>query len=446
MRNKNSDYDETKFFDFEKFDDDDPYERGFADKLYDDYEADEPEEDDFYQFPEEPEPRQNTYPIRQPRKANPHQQVYTPKKRNQFQQEYIPYAQDRYDARYDYEYGDEYAEPDDPRERACPPRRPRAVPRSARQNYEPERPKKPKKKHHFFGFLLKLLLALVVLLLLVILVLHLMAKQPTGNENLGAHLEESCTILLAGTDESGDRTDTIMLLNVNKATGKVSLMSIPRDTKVNSTYTPHKINISYGVNGKGEEGMDSLMDYVSDCIGFRPDGYILLELDVFVDLVNLLGGVDFNVPMDMFYEDPSQDLFIDLKEGLQSLNGEEAMELVRYRYGYSDADIGRVSVQRDFMSSAMDQWISWKNIWKAPAAFAMLRAKSTTDLSVGNFVWIAEALLSCGTDDMYMTTVPFYFSGEYLIIDAGENYLNTINTYFNPYSENVSWDDLYIAY
>ena len=122
------------------------------------------------------------------------------------------------------------------------------------------------------------------------------------------------------------------------------------------------------------------------------------------------------------------------------------MGLVRYRYGYSDADIGRVSVQRDFMLSAIDQWVSWKNIWKAPAAFAMLKSKSTTDLSVGNFVWIAEAILSCGTDDMYMTTVPFYFSGEYLIIDAGENYLNTINTYFNPYSENVSWDDLYIAY
>lgn len=444
MRNKNSDFDETKFFDFDKYEEEDPYERGFADKLYDDYAADEPDEDDSYPYPAAPAQQQNEYPnVRRQRKINPYQQVYTPQKKNKFQQEYIPYAQSQFDDRNDYEFDDEYDQPEYDRDRADTPRRLKAEPRSARQNCEPQ---KPKKKHRILGFFLKLILTLIILLLLSILILHLIAKPPKGNENLGAHLDESCTILLAGTDESGDRTDTIMLMNVNRSSGKISLMSIPRDTKVNSTYTPHKINIAYGVNGKGDDGMDSLMDYVSDCVGFRPDGYILLELDVFVDLVNLLGGVDFNVPMDMFYEDASQDLFIDLKEGLQSLNGEEAMGLVRYRYGYSDADIGRVSVQRDFMLSAIDQWVSWKNIWKAPAAFALLKSKSTTDLSVGNFVWIAEALLSCGTDDMYMTTVPFYFSGEYLIIDAGDNYLNTINTYFNPYSENVSWDDLYIAY
>lgn len=439
MKNHNRDFDETKFFDFSAFDEDDPYERGFADKLYDNFE-DEAEEEDFDFTPDDiPEeaPIEPQPPYR-PRPINPYQQVYTPRKKNQFQQEYIPQKprKERY-------YDDEYEVPHVSQKPAYPPRRPKAAPRPAPAAYEP---KKPKKKHRIARFFLNLVLVLLILLALAILILHLLAKPPMGNENLGIHSEESATILLVGTDESGDRTDTIMLLNANRSTGKISLMSIPRDTKVNSTYTPHKINIAYGVNGKGEEGMDSLMDYVSDCIGFRPDGYVLLELDVFIDLVNLLGGVDFNVPMDMFYEDSSQDLLIDLKEGMQSLNGEEAMELVRFRYGYADADIGRVRVQRDFMLSAIDQWVSWKNIWKAPAAFALLKAKSTTDLSVGNLVWLAEAVLSCGTDDMYMTTIPFYYSDPYLIIDAGENYLNLINTNFNPYSEAVSWDDLYIAY
>lgn len=452
MKNNNSDFEETKFFDFDAQQEDDPYARGFADKLYADSD-DEPSydeydgfiEDDSEEYPYEepvvtPEPEIQT-PYR-PRKINPYQQVYNPRKKNQFQQEYTPRAQQPYNDIPDDEYYPPRKMPARPQRQTYQPQRTHAERRPQRE-YPPE---KPKKKHGFLKFLFSLILTLLILLTLTALILHFLAKPPKGNENLGAHADDSCTILLAGTDESGDRTDTIMLMNVNRASGQISLMSIPRDTKVNSTYTPQKINIAYGVNGKGEEGMDSLMDYVSDCVGFRPDGYLLLDLDVFMDLVNLLGGVDFDVPMDMFYEDPSQDLYIDLQEGFQTLDGEDAMGLVRYRYGYSDADIGRVAVQRDFMLSAIDQWVSWKNIWKAPAAFALLKAKSTTDLSLTNLVWLAESVLSCGTDDMYMTTVPFYFSDQYLIVDAGENYLNMINTYFNPYAENVTWDDLYIAY
>lgn len=434
MKKKPSDFDNTKFFDFDAENRDDPYERGFADKLYDGYEEDPGDmeiqvdlEDDAPYFPEEM-PNRPSPEGYVPRTITPYPQVYNPRKKRSFQQEYTPRSQPAYEEPEQYDY-----------EQPRPNRRSRPEPAPA-QNIPV-----PKKKHGFFGFFLKLLFTLVILLAAAILVLHLLAKPPKGNENLGVHSDESCTILLAGTDKSGDRTDTIMLLNINRENGKISLMSIPRDTKVNSTYTPHSINIAYGVNGKGAEGMDSLMDYVSDCVGFRPDGYVLLELDVFIDLVNMLGGVDFEVPMDMFYEDASQDLFIDLKEGLQALDGEKAMELVRFRYGYADADIGRGRVQRDFMKSAMDQWFSWKNIWKAPAALAMLRSKSQTDLSVGNFVWLAEAVLSCGTDDMEMTVVPFYFSGSYLIIDAGQNYLDLLNSRFNPYSEPITWDDLYIA-
>lgn len=464
MKNNNSNFNDTRFFDFEKENNDDPYERGFADKLYEedpyneapaaeditiDYSSEEDEyfydasEEEEYPYQEPSQPPRRTYPQQpRPRGVSPYQQVYTPQKGTRFQQEYTPYPQEQVQkpARRVQRAPAEVPEYD--RRQAYTPRRPNASQRSVKQSYEP----KEKKKHGFFGFLFRLILVLAILFLALLLVLHFIAKPPKGTEALGTHPDDRCTILLAGTDESGDRTDTVMLLNVNRSTKQISLMSIPRDTKVNSTYWPQKINIAYGVNGKGEEGMDSLMDYVSDCVGFRPDGYILLELDAFMDLVDLLGGVDFDVPMDMFYEDASQDLFIDLQQGLQSLDGEEAMELVRYRYGYADADLGRVAVQRDFMLSAIDQWVSWKNIWKAPAAFTMLKSKSTTDLSVSNLVWLAESALICGTDDMYMTTVPFYFSNEYLIVDAGDDYFNLINSHFNPYTENVSWDDVNIAY
>lgn len=365
----NSCDDETRRFHFPEELEEDPYEKGFADKLYDDYAM--PLDD----IPE-PEPRP---PVHR---------------------------------------------------------------RTAQQYYRPA----PKKKR-FRGLRLvgKLLLCLLCIFAAGLLTLHFLAKPPQDG-GPAAHLEDSCTILLAGTDESGDRTDTIMLLNVNKTTGQLSLMSIPRDTKVNSTYTPHSINIAYGVNGKGEEGMESLMDYVSQCVGFRPDGYILVELDVFVDLVDLFGGVKFDVPMDMYYDDPTQDLHIALNTGMQTLDGEAAMGLVRYRYGYLDADLGRVSVQRDFMAAAMDQWVSLTNAFRVPSALMLLKNNTVTDLSVANLTWLAEAVLTCGTDDMYMTTIPFNISGSYVTVDASGSYLDMINTHFNPYQNDVIWEDLFIAY
>lgn len=314
---------------------------------------------------------------------------------------------------------------------------------------EPEEPvydysyRSKKKRRPLRGFF-RFLLILILLAGAVLLVLHFLAEMPMADEE--GRLDGACTILLAGTDESGDRTDTIMLLHINREEKEINLLSIPRDTRVNSSYWPQKINAAYGLNGHDEEGMEALMDYVSQCVGFRPDGYLLLELDVFIDLVDLFGGVKFDVPMDMNYEDPAQDLYIHLQEGMQTLDGEEAMGLVRYRYGYADADIGRVSVQRDFLMAAVEQWAKIGNVVKLPKAMDLLKENSVTDLNSRNMLWLAESLLLCGTENMYTCTVPYYISGDYVIVDDDGEYLDCINDYFNPYEEEISWDDLSIAH
>ena len=272
-------------------------------------------------------------------------------------------------------------------------------------------------------------------------------KITAGFPCLLARKDVCSTILLAGTDESGDRTDTIMLLNVNRRERRISVMSIPRDTKVNSSYTPHKINGAYGVNGKNEDGMDALMDYVSDCVGFRPDGYILIDLDVFIDLVDLMGGVEFDVPCDMYYNDASQDLFINLTAGLQELDGEQAMGLVRFRSSYAMADLERVNVQRNFISAALDQWISLKNLWKLPSAARLMSANTITNLSTRNLVWLAESVAICGTDDIQMMTIPSNLSGDgmYVLVDPWEA-VDTVNECFNPYETEITVDDLSPGY
>ena len=295
----------------------------------------------------------------------------------------------------------------------------------------------------FFGKIFGFLLVCGILLAVGFVALRVFLQPPVGSER--GHLSDNATILIAGTDESGLNTDTLMLLNINREESRLSLMSIPRDTKVNSTYTPHKINGAYAANGKGRDGMFWLSDYVRQCVGFQPDGYILVDLNCFTELVDLFGGVEFYVPMDMHYEDPAQDLYIHLEEGLQTLDGEQAMGVVRFRKGYDMQDLQRVNVQRDFIMAALNQWKSFDNVLMAPKALDIMEEYCLTDLTTANLLWIAESVLICGTEDMMMTTIPHRLGSEYVYIQKDQAYLELINRYFNPMKDPVGFEDLQIA-
>ena len=327
--------------------------------------------------------------------------------------------------------------------------------RAARKKQAPQKPVRrpepvireremPKRKKH--GLFWKLLLGLCILIALLIGALWLLSKQPKG---LGDHREGCTSILLAGTDAEGTRTDTMMLLYLDETTKEMNLLSLPRDTYTSmDTYVP-KLNSVYGIAGGGKDGMERLLDYVEQCVGYRPDGYILTDLDCFESIVNIMGGVRFDVPCDMTYSDPSQDLYIDLQAGEQKLNGKEAMWVVRYRSGYAMADLQRVQVQRDFVKAAMDQWLSYKNLWRAPAAAFVLTANTTTNLGPLELAWIAKAAKSIGTGAMRTDTLPgepaYVGDGSYYIIWP-ETTANLINEHYNPYSYGVSHESIYSPY
>ena len=174
-------------------------------------------------------------------------------------------------------------------------------------------PKRRRKKHRFARFLLRLTASLLLLILVFVLASVLLAKMPRTDAPIGVRKDGCAAILICGTDESRARTDTMMLLFIDRKAGRMRVLSLPRDTMVNRDNPVPKLNGAYGANGKGEKGMNVLMDNVRDLIGYRPDGYLLLDLDCFETLVDRMGGVDFNVPVDMYYSDPTQNLYIDLK-------------------------------------------------------------------------------------------------------------------------------------
>lgn len=254
-----------------------------------------------------------------------------------------------------------------------------------------------------------------------------------------SHKEGFYNILVVGTDDDGLRTDTILIARIDVNDHSVALLSVPRDTLIGATGNK-KINSVYGLNGKNTKGMEALKRTLASILGFEVDGYVLVDLDAFVELVDLVDGVDFFVPQRMYYIDPTQDLYIDLHAGMQHLDGAKAMQLVRFR-GYAAADIQRTKVQQDFLRALAKKCLSVTNLTKIGGLADIFSDNVLTDLSVGNIAYFGQELLKCDFDKMYTHTL----EGEGLSIDGisvWALYLNktlsVINEYFNPYQVQIT--------
>ena len=316
-----------------------------------------------------------------------------------------------------------------------------------RQRELEQQPAKKPKKTRGGGFL-KAVLAIVLVLAVLLSGVHfLLAKQPEAELGLGARKAGCATILIAGTDEGGYRTDTMMLFSVDRASGTMSLVSIPRDTLIYCEYAVPKINSAYGWASGGEAGMQELLKRVTEIIGFAPDGYVLVDLSCFEALVDTMGGVTFDVPVDMHYTAPSQGLTIDISAGEQHLNGEQAMQVVRFRSGYAMQDLGRVETQRSFLSAAIHQWTGLKGLIHLPAALKLILNASQTDLSARELVWLCESALLCSRGEIRTQTLPgepsYIAGGSYYVLDAA-GVCQTVNACCNPYEQAVAVSNLYI--
>ena len=262
-----------------------------------------------------------------------------------------------------------------------------------------------------------------------------------------SHKEGFYNILIVGTDGDGGRTDTIMIARLDTRDHTVALMSIPRDTLISGTYAVPKINSVYASGGRGEKGIAALRTKLAQLLGFQVDAYAMVNLDAFIELVDLVGGVMFNVPMDMDYEDSSQDLYIHLKAGPQLLDGEKAMQLVRFRKGYATQDIMRTQVQQQFLQALAKKCLSVVNLAKIGDMAEIFLEHVTTDLTLGNIIYFGQELLKCDFENMYTYTL----EGEAVMLRGASCYalylnktLKAVNAYFNPYEAEITADHVTI--
>lgn len=230
-------------------------------------------------------------------------------------------------------------------------------------------------------------------------------QSPNVTEVIGKVLKKDINVnfLVCGVDEAETRTDVIFVVNFDSKSGTIKLLSIPRDTytevlpsvedKINSVGrsipSVVKINAVHAYAGK-EVGMECLEMQVEDLLGIEIDNYVLFNIEAFKAVVDIIGGVDMYVPYDMYYSDPVQGLYINLKEGQQHLDGDAAEQLVRNRQ-YANGDLGRIEVQQMFISAFVEQVLNTETIISngpslIKAAFEYLE----TDMSITDMLNYAK--------------------------------------------------------
>ena len=286
-------------------------------------------------------------------------------------------------------------------------------------NQKQTKKKKKKKKHK----VLKVILSMFLIVFLIFAGLFLKRWHDNGwtfgglvatilghDANTLANLPKM-NILVVGQSQS--LTDTILVCSYDPKVQQVSMLSIPRDTFVgrnkNKAGGMDKINSLYQIDP------DKLVKKVNEITGLDIKYYVKVDTKGLRELVDSVGGIDFNVPIDMNYDDPSQDLHIHLKAGYQHLDGDKAEQVVRFRHNndgssypieYGDQDLGRMKTQREFITEVIKQVVKAENFTKIDDYIKIANNNVETNFSLWTLKDYAPYAIDFKTENIKSATLP----------------------------------------
>lgn len=228
-------------------------------------------------------------------------------------------------------------------------------------------------------------------------------------------------ILAVGTDslEARGRADSILVLSVSPKTKDTILFSIPRDLRV---MIPErgmdKINHAFAYGG-----VDLLKKTVEDLIGLPIHYYGVVDFEGFKYVIDALGGIDIYVEKDMYYIDRAGSVKINLHKGQQVLDGEKALEYVRFRSD-SLGDLGRIQRQQKLINAVIDKILNVDNLTKIPNIVSSLPDYINTNMGSSDIISLARLMKDIDREKIWIETIkgePQYIGGvSYLVVDTQE--------------------------
>ena len=268
------------------------------------------------------------------------------------------------------------------------------------------------------------------------------------------------TVLILGRDTGGGgNTDTMLLASYDVTNQKATVMSIPRDTMVNVPWDIKRINSVYNYYGGGEKGIKALYKEISQLVGFEPDYQVIVEWEAVGKIVDAMGGVYFDVPRDMNYDDDFQDLHIHQTKGYRLLSGSDVMQVLRYRhdtdmrYGYPDGDLGRIKTQQSLLKAMIEQLLQLKNVTKIGDFARVVKNNVTSDLTFEEMLWFGSQAVMGGLkiENVNFVTMPntnkscysrAYHSMQSYVTPNAQELLNLVNNELSPFVEKFTMRDL----
>lgn len=259
--------------------------------------------------------------------------------------------------------------------------------------------------------------------------------------------EDTYTFLVLGNDQTGRNTDTILLVCYDVPNQKLGVLSIPRDMAVEGEQGYLRMGQVYG-----KYGVDGAEEIIQNTFGIPIDYSVCLDTEVFAELVDAVGGVDVNIPVDMDYDDPYQDLHIHLSSGMQHLDGQAAMGAVRYRKNndlttdYDDMD--RARFQREMIAALGKKVLSWESLDKVTQLAEIVQSKITTDLSAQDMLYFASNAIKLDVEqglsmgELGDFTIVQSDQGYLVMAYEAEQILPILNQLVNPYLEPLTTEDL----
>jgi len=250
-------------------------------------------------------------------------------------------------------------------------------------------------------------------------------------------------VMLLGVDKDGTRTDVMIMGHLNLVDKSITMIQIPRDT-----YVPDNGRRDKKINSAYASGVDTTFKEVEMVTGVEVDKYVKIDTSQFRNIIDEMGGIDYDVPIDMHYDDPTQDLHIHIDKGYQTLDGAKAEQFVRFRQdndgnGYPEGDVGRLKAQQGFIKEAIKQLFSFKNTLKIPSLISTFDKMVETNFTNGELLSYMSSVFEIGHENISVITLAgegeYRYGGSYFFPDKEKND-ELIDLYF--YQEGDPTDSL----
>jgi len=268
------------------------------------------------------------------------------------------------------------------------------------------------------------------------------------HEIMNVRKDDYYTFLVLGIDADGN-TDVIKVAGFDAAEYVLNIISIPRDTIVNVPWNLRKVNSIHaaarnkfrGQNSASDDVTQETLGHFRNLLGFNIDFMITISMAAFPRIVDAIGPIEFNVPVNVSVDD------VNVPRGVQRLNGQQALAVMRDRNSHSSGDIGRANTQQQFLNTIMRQFLANRNNIKVDDMANIFLRHTNTNIQLNNLVWFGREFLKMDSSNINFYMMPGDFEtlrGNFYISVHLEPWLELINDKISPLNHKITETDVSI--